>query len=71
MASQKYEFTVEMTCGGCEGAVKRVLGRLEGVDNFEINLEQKKVYVSTSLSSDVVLEALKKTGKAITFVGTC
>lgn len=27
-----YKFHVEMTCEGCSGAVKRVLGKLEGDD---------------------------------------
>ncbi|XP_071949613.1 copper transport protein ATOX1-like [Antedon mediterranea] len=66
----KYEFTVEMTCGGCSGAVERVLKKKEGIDNFEVDLEKKKVFVETSMTSDEVLEVLKKTGKATTYVGT-
>lgn len=27
---QTYEFNVEMTCGGCSGAVEKVLGKLGG-----------------------------------------
>jgi len=67
---QRYEFTVEMTCGGCSGAVTRVLNKKEGVVKFDIDLEGKKVFVETDLSSDDILETLKKTGKATTFVGT-
>lgn len=49
--SQKHEFKVEMTCEGCSGAVKRVLGRLEGqgVNSFEVDLPNQKVYVDSSL----------------------
>eukprot|EP00057_Strongylocentrotus_purpuratus_P025010 XP_011679484.1 PREDICTED: copper transport protein ATX1-like [Strongylocentrotus purpuratus] len=60
-----------MTCGGCVGAVERVLKRLEGENDVEINLDAKKVYVTTALPSEYVLETLKKTGKATTFVGVC
>ena len=66
----KHEYTVEMTCGGCSGAVTRVLGKKEGVSKFDVNLESKKVFVETELSADEILEVLKKTGKATAFVGT-
>ncbi|XP_078602737.1 copper transport protein ATOX1-like [Branchiostoma floridae x Branchiostoma japonicum] len=70
MATQTHEFTVEMTCEGCSGAVTRVLTKKEGVDNFDIDLPGKKVFVTSSLSSDEILETLKKTGKATNYVGT-
>lgn len=30
MAEHKYDFEITMTCGGCSGAVDRVLKKLEG-----------------------------------------
>ena len=30
MAQRKYKFNVTMTCGGCSGAVERVLKKTEG-----------------------------------------
>lgn len=30
MSEHKYEFEITMTCGGCSGAVDRVLKKLEG-----------------------------------------
>ena len=30
MAENHYKFNVTMTCGGCSGAVERVLKKLEG-----------------------------------------
>lgn len=30
MSGSKYEFSVAMSCGGCSGAVTRVLNKLEG-----------------------------------------
>ncbi|CAH1266928.1 ATOX1 [Branchiostoma lanceolatum] len=70
MATQTHEFTVEMTCEGCSGAVNRVLGKKEGVEKFDVDLPGKKVFVTTSLTSDEILETLKKTGKATNYVGT-
>ncbi|XP_061184930.1 copper transport protein ATOX1-like [Saccostrea echinata] len=69
--SQTYEFEMAMTCEGCAGAAKRVLGKLGGnVTNVETNVETKKVKVTSSLSSDELLEQLKKTGKEVKFLGT-
>ncbi|KAH7719891.1 Heavy metal-associated domain containing protein [Aphelenchoides avenae] len=65
--SQTYAYTVEMTCGGCEKAVRKVIGKLgDKVTNLEIDLKQKKVAVTTDLPQDEVTEALKKTGKTVT-----
>ncbi|XP_037804689.1 copper transport protein ATOX1-like [Penaeus monodon] len=70
MSLVKHEFTVEMTCEGCSGAAKRVLGKLgDKVSNVDINLETKKVIVTSTLSSDELLETLKKTGKDVTYLG--
>ncbi|XP_065333262.1 uncharacterized protein Atox1 [Cloeon dipterum] len=67
-----HEFTVVMTCEGCSGAVEKVLGKLKdkGVDKVEISLEKQQVLVTSSLDADSLLETIKKTGKATTFVST-
>ncbi|KAG0360978.1 Cytosolic copper metallochaperone [Gamsiella multidivaricata] len=44
-----------MTCGGCSGAVTRVLSKLQGVDKFDVSLETQK---------DEILAVIQKTGKA-------
>jgi len=69
--SQVYEFNVEMTCGGCSGAVERVLGKLgDKVENVQIDLENKKVFVTSSqLNAAELLESIKKTGKTTSYVG--
>lgn len=36
---QVHEFTVEMTCEGCSGAAKRVLGKLGGKSNLISELQ--------------------------------
>lgn len=69
MALQVYEFQVEMTCEGCSNAVTNVLTKKEGVDNVQIDLANKKVLVTSSLSSDEVLNVIKKTGKACQLLG--
>uniref|UniRef100_A0A914DLQ1 Copper transport protein ATOX1 n=2 Tax=Acrobeloides nanus TaxID=290746 RepID=A0A914DLQ1_9BILA len=61
-----YTYHVEMTCGGCSNAVQKVLGKLgDKVTNVDINLQNKTVAVTTDLSSQEILEALQKTGKAV------
>jgi copper chaperone len=69
MASQKHEFNVKMTCEGCSGAVNRVLKRLDGVENIDVDMGKQKVYVQSTLPSDKLLETIKKTGKECSYVG--
>ncbi|KAJ5761896.1 uncharacterized protein N7511_005278 [Penicillium nucicola] len=68
MSDHLYKFNVTMTCGGCSGAVERVLKKLEGVKNFDVNLESQTANVTAepALSYDTVLATIKKTGKAVT-----
>jgi len=69
MPAHTYEFNVAMSCGGCSGAVTRVLNKLEGVDNFDVSLEKQTVKVNTKEDSDLtydkVLNVIGKTGKTI------
>ncbi|KAG0034210.1 Cytosolic copper metallochaperone [Podila clonocystis] len=61
----QYKYDVTMTCGGCSGAVTRVLTKLEGVDKFDVSLETQKVIVeSSTLSEEEILAVIQKTGKA-------
>ncbi|KAF9999163.1 hypothetical protein BGZ79_007210 [Entomortierella chlamydospora] len=60
-----YKYDVTMTCTGCSGAVTRVLSKLEGVNKFDVSLENQKVTVeSETLSEQEILEKIQKTGKA-------
>ncbi|KAF3434152.1 hypothetical protein FNV43_RR25255 [Rhamnella rubrinervis] len=65
--SQTVVLKVGMSCQGCVGAVKRVLGKLEGVDSYDIDLEQQKVTVKGNVQPDVVFQTVSKTGKKTTF----
>jgi len=62
-----YAYNVTMTCGGCSGAVNRVLSRMPGVEKIDIDMDKQLVTVHTTdaVSHDQVLEAIKKTGKAV------
>lgn len=36
MADHQYKFNISMSCGGCSGAVERVLKKLEGTQTFPV-----------------------------------
>lgn len=57
-------FHVGMTCDGCAGAVKRVLGKIDGVQEVTTDVAAKRVTVSGSADAQVMLAALKKWGDA-------
>lgn len=69
MESQVYEFNVEMTCEGCASSVTNVLNKKEGINGVQIELEEKKVFVTSTLPSEEVLQVIKKTGKPCQFLG--
>ncbi|CZT16961.1 related to antioxidant protein and metal homeostasis factor [Ramularia collo-cygni] len=55
-----------MTCGGCSGAVDRVLKKLDGVESYDVSLEnQTAKVVTTTLPYQTVLEKIAKTGKKV------
>ena len=56
---------VAMMCTGCSGAVERVLGKMEGVQSFAVNLETQKVTVVGTVTMEEVVAAIAKTGKAV------
>ncbi|KAK0336961.1 Cytosolic copper metallochaperone [Friedmanniomyces endolithicus] len=67
MAEHNYKFNVTMTCGGCSGAVERVLKKLDGVKSFNVSLDSQTANVVTEDKVDyaTVLEKIKKTGKKV------
>ncbi|KAJ5602151.1 hypothetical protein N7510_011685 [Penicillium lagena] len=67
MSDHTYKFNVTMTCGGCSGAVERVLKKLDGVKDFDVSLESQTATVNTGpdVSYETVLEKIKKTGKTV------
>ncbi|KAK4353642.1 copper transport protein ATX1 [Lycium barbarum] len=65
--SQTVVLKVGMSCEGCVGAVKRVLGKMEGVETFDIDLKEQKVTVKGNVQPDAVLQTVSKTGKPTSF----
>ncbi|KAK5127401.1 hypothetical protein LTR85_006740 [Meristemomyces frigidus] len=67
MAEHNYKFNVSMTCGGCSGAVERVLKKLDGVKSYDVSLDTQTATVKTEENVDysTVLEKIKKTGKKV------
>ncbi|EPE07114.1 iron copper transporter [Ophiostoma piceae UAMH 11346] len=67
MSDHTYEFEVAMSCGGCSGAVDRVLKKLEGVKSYEVSLDTQsaKVIAEPTLSYETVLQTISKTGKKV------
>ncbi|KAL4999518.1 heavy metal-associated domain-containing protein [Aspergillus recurvatus] len=62
-----YKFNVSMSCGGCSGAVERVLKKLDGVKSFDVNLDSQiaSVVTDASVPYETVLATIKKTGKTV------
>ncbi|OIV98827.1 hypothetical protein TanjilG_08483 [Lupinus angustifolius] len=67
MTSQTVVLKVGMSCQGCSGAVNRVLGKLEGVESYDIDLKEQKVTVKGNVEPETVLQAVAKTGKKTAF----
>ncbi|KVI05095.1 Heavy metal-associated domain, HMA [Cynara cardunculus var. scolymus] len=57
MGMQTVVLKVGMSCGGCVGAVKRVLGKMEGL----------LIRLSGNVQPDAVLQTVSKTGKKTEF----
>ncbi|KAL9189496.1 hypothetical protein ACHAXT_009171 [Thalassiosira profunda] len=67
-------FDVGMTCEGCASAVKRILGKVDGVTDVATNVEAKTVVVThgEGVSKELMLEKLQKwsqaSGKSVALV---
>jgi len=67
MSEHQYTFNVSMSCGGCSGAVERVLKKLDGVKSYDVSLDSQTatVVADAALPYDTVLATIKKTGKTV------
>ncbi|XP_018851782.1 copper transport protein ATX1-like [Juglans regia] len=65
--SQTVVLKVAMSCEGCVGAVKRVLGKMEGVDSYDVDLKDQRVTVKGNVQPEAVLQTVSKTGKKTSF----
>lgn len=49
----KHTFQVEnIRCGGCENTIQKKLKEINGVEDIEVNVEEKIVTVTTNSTSD-------------------
>ncbi|MCD7455361.1 hypothetical protein HAX54_027977 [Datura stramonium] len=65
--SQTVVLKVGMSCQGCVGAVNRVLGKMEGVESFDIDIKEQKVTVKGNVEPQAVFQTVSKTGKKTSF----
>ncbi|CAN4126448.1 unnamed protein product [Withania somnifera] len=56
-----------MSCQGCVGAVNRVLGKMEGVESYNIDIKEQKVTVKGNVEPEAVFQTVSKTGKKTSF----
>jgi len=62
-----YKFNVAMTCGGCSGAVERILKKKLPDATYDINLEAKTVDVTVEGPTQEEVQAIiAKCGKQTT-----
>ncbi|KAL5213448.1 hypothetical protein ABZP36_024295 [Zizania latifolia] len=67
MATETVVLKVGMSCQGCAGAVRRVLTKMEGVETFDIDMEEQKVTVKGNVKPEDVFQTVSKTGKKTSF----
>ena len=56
----EYTFYAEMSCGGCSGAITRLLKKLDGVIDVKCDLDKNTVVVITDKPFDSVDPFLQK-----------
>jgi P-type Cu+ transporter len=63
MIEKQYQVT-GMTCSACASAVKRSLGKLDGVENADVNMatERVNIFLDNEVSFDVLKGAVEKAG---------
>ncbi|KAL8166749.1 hypothetical protein V2J09_008248 [Rumex salicifolius] len=65
--TQTVVLKVGMSCPGCVGAVQRVLGKMEGVESFDIDIKEQKVTVKGTVQLEAVFQTVSKTGKKTSY----
>ncbi|XP_042385967.1 copper transport protein ATX1-like [Zingiber officinale] len=58
---------VAMSCQGCAGAVRRLLTSMEGVESFDVDLQEQKVTVKGNVTPEVVFQTVSRSGKKTSF----
>ncbi|KAJ9120147.1 hypothetical protein QFC22_003046 [Naganishia vaughanmartiniae] len=68
--SFKTEFAVDMTCQSCVSAVKKALAPIEGIEKYDIDLENKQVVITGRAAPSLLCKALKDTGRQVLVRGS-
>ena len=56
-------FKVEdMSCGHCAGAITRAVKDVDGDAGVEIQIDEKRVSISSALSADALADAIREAG---------
>ena len=52
----------DIECDGCANAIKKALGRVDGISDIAVDVDQKTVTVAGDAPTDTVVAALDKAG---------
>ena len=54
----------DITCGGCANAIKNAFGRVEGVDDVQVDVETKQVTVrhAEAVGKEKIIDVLDQAG---------
>lgn len=55
-----YELNVGMTCEGCSGAIKRILGKVDSIKEIDCDIPNTKVTVKATADDLDIAEMLSK-----------
>ena len=55
-----YELNVGMTCDGCSGAIKRILGKVDSIKEVDCDIPNRKVTVKATADDLDIAEMLAK-----------
>ena len=55
-----YELNVGMTCEGCTGAIKRILGKVDSIKEVDCDIASRKVTVKATADDLDIAEMLSK-----------
>ncbi|KAF5194332.1 Heavy metal-associated isoprenylated plant protein [Thalictrum thalictroides] len=64
---QMVELLVHMDCDGCQRRIRKAISKLDGVDSFDIDMDNQKVTVKGYVEHRKVLKVVRRTGRKAEF----
>jgi copper chaperone len=52
----------DMTCGHCEGTIRKWLGHVPGVDTIDVDRSKRNVIVTGAATADALKAAIERAG---------